>query len=150
MKAQNALKTYIGTRVVRAEPCEYRGNDPMNHGRIGYLVIESSGEESWVSPESFYSAYSSRDAMTFGLAIEALKIGRRVARAKWIDNGLWIELVRSTNCAAGRAMAAAEPVARSEPRGDQQVVLRAAGNEFISPWLPSQEDMLAKDWAVVD
>lgn len=67
----------------------------------------------------------------FGAALEAMKLGRRVARAGWNGKGMWIELVvpSAADCLPYIRMSTA----------DQKLV----------PWLASQTDLLAHDWRVL-
>lgn len=71
-----------------------------------------------------------RPMMTFGDAIEALKIGERVHRAGWNGKGMWLALQRPD---ANSKMTL--PYIYMKTADDQQV-----------PWLASQTDMLAEDW----
>lgn len=90
----------------------------------------------------------------FGLAICALKEGKRVAREGWNGKGMWLELVLSIrNIPAGGTDM---PVYRltgagagSEPKALPWIGMKTAQNEFV-PWLASQADMLADDWMLVE
>lgn len=80
--------------------------------------------------------------MNFGQAIEALKRGRRVARAGWNGKGMWLEYVGGDQWedAAHSVDAASSPAPFIAMRTAQQTIV---------PWLASQTDMLAEDWEVV-
>lgn len=71
--------------------------------------------------------------MNFGQAIEALKGGRRVARAGWNGKGMWLELQ--------------VPDAHSK-MSLPYIFMKTADNHQV-PWLASQTDMLADDWSEV-
>lgn len=71
--------------------------------------------------------------MNFGQAIEALKSGRRVARAGWNGKGMWLELQ--------------VPDAHSK-MSLPYIFMKTADNHQV-PWLASQTDMLADDWSEV-
>ena len=86
------MKDYIGVKVVAAEPMSrgeynaYRGwkiPSDENPADEGYHIRYSDGYESWCPKKQFYEAYRRCDNMTFGIAIEALKKGKKVARAGW-------------------------------------------------------------------
>lgn len=69
----------------------------------------------------------------FGMALNQLWDGRRVARAGWNGKGMWLELQR--------------PDEHSKMR-KPYIYMRPVDGEFV-PWLASQTDMLADDWQEV-
>lgn len=90
----------------------------------------------------------STDGMSFGLAIEALKNGCKVAREGWNGKGMWLTVVRGSN--------------PEETIGDYQVNqvvwpgeclpwigMKTADDKFV-PWLASQTDILSDDWVIVE
>lgn len=99
------MKQYIGTKLINAKPMtrgeynDYRGwqvPDNENPEDAGYLVEyqdsptantpDHDGYVSWSPKDVFDKAYRQSDGMPFGLAIEALKKGLRVARKGWPDD----------------------------------------------------------------
>jgi len=77
---------------------------------------------------------------TFGDAIQALKNGKRVSRAGWNGKGMWLKLVP------------AEAVELDIEIEEDLVALpwigmRTSDSKFV-PWLASQTDVLAEDWAI--
>lgn len=131
---------YIGAKIVTARLMrlgdynEYRGwqiPDNEDPTRKGYLVQYEDGYESW-SPLEAFKAYRRIDGMTFGLAVEAIKLGHKVARTGWNGKGMWIWL--------------------QEPDLDGHLTyieMKTADNKFV-PWLASQTDVLAEDWEIVE
>lgn len=73
--------------------------------------------------------------MNIGEAVDAMRSGRRVARAGWNGKGMYIYMVPGAYKAVGRNIA---PFVMMRP---------AAGDDV--PWLCSQTDLLAEDWAEV-
>lgn len=69
----------------------------------------------------------------FGVALIALKEGKRVARAGWNGKGMWLALQ--------------VPDEHSKMRRPYIYMSDAQG--LLVPWLASQTDMLAEDWEVV-
>ena len=167
-------KTYIGTKIIRALPMtrqeynDYRGWQlpaDENGDDEGYLVEYVDGGKandprhdgyiSWSPSDVFKRAYRSVEGMTFGLAIEALKAGKKVARAGWNGKGMWLILVAGTPNAALR-----EGTPYREALGQESCEIlphidmwttNAEGRRAMLPgWIASQTDMLAEDWAVVD
>ncbi len=93
-------------------------------------------------------------AMTFGLAIEAIERGEKVARAGWNGKGMWLCLGK------GNAALPADHFWNSHTRTFANasggtapvlpyVIMKTAGGEILMGWLASQSDMLAKDWTIV-
>ena len=68
----------------------------------------------------------------FGWAIEQLKNGKRVIRLGWNGKNMYIELQKP-----GQGSKMTKPF----------IFIKTANNDLI-PWLASQEDVLAVDWAI--
>lgn len=149
------MEKYIGTKMIEAEPayrCEgkiYPKNGPYPRSLMledGYKVRYPDGYESWSPKDVFEEAYRPTDGMSFGLAIEAVKRGKKVARAGWNGKNQHIELATS--------------ISYISPDGTVVNVKHdAIGNKAIAfcgtsgvqmGWLASQADMLADDWAIVE
>ena len=56
----------------------------------GYLVVYPDGYKSWCPKAQFEAAGRPCDGMTFGMAIEAMKSGKKVARRGWNCGGMWL------------------------------------------------------------
>ena len=153
---------YIGTKLINAEPMtraaynSFRGWElPANENGAdeGYLVeyqdggkpnvVGRAGYVSWSPKEQFDAAYRPINAMTFGLAIEALKLGKKVARAGWNGKGIFIELQRPDENSKMTS-----PYIFIDTTGLQTD--NPAAPKSRVPWLASQTDMLAEDWQVVE
>lgn len=149
------MKQYIGTKIIKAEAMTRREYNIKRGWKIpanenpeeeGFIVEYSDGYISWSPKKQFEEAYRECDNMTFGLAIEALKKGLKVARKGWNGKGQYIEL--ATNISYVNA-------------GDEIINCNhdAIGNKAIAfvgtsgvqmGWLASQADMLAEDWYIVE
>lgn len=158
------MKRYIGVKEIKATPMKrgdyntYRGWDTPadeNPDDDGFLVEyidggqtnhpDHAGYISWSPAGVFERAYRRIDGLTFGQAIEAMKAGKKVARAGWNGKGMWLRVVY--------------------PYLDKQFLviegdfcegtllpyigMKTADNGFV-PWLASQTDMLSEDWMIVD
>ena len=134
------MKQYIGTKIIHAEPME-------KNGREGYKVVYApDGYESWSPKDVFEEAYRETTGMPFGLAIEAAKKGKRIARAGWNGKNQYVELATCI----------------SYVRNDGGIINThhdAIGNKALAfvgtsgvqmGWLASQADMLADDWCIVE
>lgn len=69
--------------------------------------------------------------MTFGEALEALKIGNRVSRAGWFEKK-WLRLITTHNDLSKACISVS-------------TAIFTAGE---APWFASHADMLAEDWFV--
>jgi hypothetical protein len=84
------MKTYIGTKIILAEPETKDGED-------GYKVQYEDGYVSWSPKDVFEIAYSETDKnLSFGDATFFLKKGYRVARKGWNGKGMWLSLSRGS------------------------------------------------------
>lgn len=72
--------------------------------------------------------------MNFGDAIQALKNGKRVARAGWNGKNMYLELQRPD-----------EHSKMTLP----YIYMRTVQGDFV-PWLASQTDVLSDDWITVE
>lgn len=85
--------------------------------------------------------------LSFGQALEALEAGRAVARDGWNGKGMFLYLVPPGNYPARTGVAKAYWGEESlVPYGAYIAMKTAQGN--VVPWLASQTDVLAKDWAI--
>lgn len=78
--------------------------------------------------------------MTFGLAIEAMKSGSRVARAGWNGKGMWLGIVHSYDYNPKNGTAATYALGCDKL---PWIGMKTADEKFV-PWLASQTDMLAR------
>lgn len=83
--------------------------------------------------------------MNFGQAIEALKQGKRVARAGWNGKGMYLLYVPPEKWGIISEIGLDIPKENLSP----WIGMKTADGKFV-PWLASQTDMLAEDWNTVD
>lgn len=149
------MKKYIGTKEIKARPMtrgEYNAfkgwTMPSNEvaSEEGYLVEYADGYKSWSPKNVFEEAYRECDNMTFGLAIEALKKGKRVARKGWNGKSQYCELASNISYVnAGKDVVNCEHVAI----GNKAIAFVGTSGVQMG-WLASQADMLAEDWCIVE
>ena len=162
------MKQYIGTKMIQAEPafrvsCENFKNviHPKTYAvpedrtgqtlEDGYKVVYPDGYVSWSPKEVFEEAYRPTDGMSFGLAIEAMKKGYRVARNGWNGKNMSVAYQKgypdgipcNKNTAEAWGMKEGE-LFKCRP----YLQMRCADGTF-QMWLASQTDMLADDWYIV-
>jgi hypothetical protein len=136
------MNQFIGTKIIKAKPCKaWRQFGEWGIGADGYKVVYEDGYESWSPKDVFESSYRSVSGMNFGLAIEALKNGKKVARSGWNGKGMWLILVPAEDWNTD-----IENPTDAFPL--PWIGMKTADNKFV-PWLASQTDMLADDWQIV-
>jgi hypothetical protein len=149
------MKQYIGTQMIQACPMtrgaynQYRGWPiPANENQKddGFLVRYSDGYESWSPKDVFEAAYRLTDGMSFGLAIEAAKMGKRIARAGWNGKAQYVELA---TCISYKNNAGEAVNVEHQDIGNKALAFVGASGVQMG-WLASQADMLADDWRIVE
>jgi hypothetical protein len=161
--------TYIGTKLVTGSPMTrgeynaYRGWAPPegeDQSVTGYLVEYLDGGISnhpghvgyisWSPADVFEKSYRMTTAMSFGLAIEAMRLGNKVTRFGWNGKGMYLYYVPEgrylPTTEAGKAIAA-EQEDGLVPYAAYVAMKTASGD--VVPWLASQTDILASDWEIV-
>lgn len=164
-------KQIIATAMTRLAYNQYRGwdlPDDEDGTDAGYLVEyvdggasnhpDHDGYISWSPADVFDRAYQPSNAMSFGHAIEAMKLGHKVARVGWNGKGMWVALTPASSFEAIHAKPGHAAKHRANEFGDPNGVnvellahfdMRAADGSMVVGWLASQPDMLADDWGIV-
>lgn len=109
----------------------------------GYEVTYEDGYKSWTPKNVFDKAYRQIDNLTFGLAIEALKLGKRVARKGWNGKNIFIELQNPDEHSKMTHSYIYIDTTRLQTNNSY------ASKDRV-PWLASQTDMLSEDWIILD
>lgn len=149
------MKKYIGTKMIEAKPMnrgdynKYRGwtiPEDENPADEGYFVKYSDGYESWSPKKQFEEAYRDCKSMTFGIALELLKKGCKVARKGWNGKEQYIQLATSISYKS-----ADDEIVNCEHDAIGNKAIAFVGTSGVQiGWLASQADMLAEDWIVVE
>ena len=152
------MKQYIGTKIIHAKPMTrgeyntFRGwpipNDE-NPADDGYLVEYSDGYISWSPVKQFEEAYKQCDNMTFGLALEALKKGLKVARKGWNGKNQFLFLVKGESLEY-LTEANLESLVGEEIYHPDVIAIKTTIGDIQVGWLASQTDMLSEDWIIVN
>lgn len=150
------MKQYIGTKIIKAEPA-YRVDGKVFvkanivpsgvHIEDGYKVVYPDGYESWSPKDVFEAAYRETSGMSFGLAIEAAKMGKKIARAGWNGKNQYVELGHDFSYTAPGDIPV-RPVQHLDIGSQALVFVGTRGRQV--GWLASQSDMLADDWKIVE
>ena len=159
-------KQYFGARRITATPMtraaynEFRGwkvPSDENQNDEGFLIEDHAGVSnhpafkgyiSWVIKNQFEATYRPIDGMSFGLAIEALKLGDRVSRAGWNGKGMFLFAVPGSESKVNQFS-----LKDTYPE-NARFTIRPHINMFtvdgeVVPWVASQTDILADDWRIV-
>lgn len=144
------MEKYIGTKMIEAEACP-AWKDAGGHktGDPGYRVRYADGYESWSPKDVFEAAYRRTDAMPFGLAIEAAKMGKKIQRAGWNGKGMFVYHVPDGRYPARTEAAKSIAAPDGNVSYGAYLAIKTVSGEVI-PWLASQADMLADDWRIVE
>jgi len=170
------MQTYIGTKIIKAAPMtraaynELRGwplPENENGSDEGYLIEYTDGGKpnldgyagyvSWSPEEQFENAYRPSTGLPFGLALEALKKGCKVARRGWNGQDMWLSLsgdLKGTKISHEKFWSPHNRQFAFDQSLQQAKVLpcitmKTSTDEILMGWLASQTDMLAEDWYVV-
>lgn len=87
--------------------------------------------------------------ITFGIALELIKNGRKVSRLGWNGKDMFIFLVPGSTFKVSRP-----PLLGIYPEGTEinyhsHIDMRTADGQIV-PWVASQSDLLAVDWQIVE
>lgn len=95
-----------------------------------------------------------KKGMTFGGAIAALKLGKKVARQGWNGKGMWLWLKEGTMIKSDwchdQALKAIADKNGGEIEALGTICMKTADNKILSGWLASQIDVLSHDWVVIE
>lgn len=156
------MQRYIGTKIVNAAPAlriEEGGNvriellstNPMpGPGAavdMGYQVEYCDGYKSWSPQDVFEEAYRLADGLNFGLALEAAKMGKKIARRGWNGKGQYV-MVGTNFSYYAHDTDVRESAYHQDINSAALVFVGTRGSQV--GWLASQADMLADDWYIVE
>ena len=121
----------------------------------GYLVCYPDGYKSWCPKAQFEAAGRPCDGMTFGMAIELMKRGKKVARAGWNGKGMYLWLlpaaeVKKEWCRDERLIEVMANFGENVVQCLGSIRMLTADKKVLTGWLASQTDMLAEDWQIVE
>lgn len=154
------MEKYIGTKIIEAEPAFRCSDENCNNAialtreaadvypnvREGYRVRYADGYESWSPKDVFEAAYRRTDNMSFGFAIEAAKMGKKIQRAGWNGKGQYVELA---TCISYKNADGDMVNINHDAIGNQALAFVGTSGVQLG-WLASQSDMLADDWRIVE
>ena len=149
------MKQYIGTKIIQAERAIKVDGKVLPKGTIvadgfpvehGYKVVYPDGYVSWSPKAVFEEAYRETNGMSFGMAIEAAKKGKKIARAGWNGKNQYVELAYGISYMNNQGEAVN---VNHEAIGNKALAFVGTSGVQMG-WLASQADMLADDWNIVE
>ncbi len=172
------MKQHIGTKIVNATPMNrldynvFRGWDlPKDEDGTdeGYLVEYTDGGApntshykgyvSWSPKEQFDNAYEdTSEAMTFGHALEAMKLGLKVARAGWNGKNMFVVYMPALYLPCYNHQEpgpkvndrTAKHIGKELPLDSQPYLAMFNAQQQWQPgWIATQSDLLSEDWVIV-
>lgn len=164
-------KLHIGTKLVLSlamslgDYNKYQGwiiPEDQNPNDEGFLVEyldggkanhpDHKGYISWSPKDVFDNSYKASGDMSFGMAVQAAKLGYKVSRLGWNGSSMYTVIMPGfpDGCPANEVTAAMHDI----PVGTMLSVrpywaLKTAQND-IAMWAPSGSDSLADDWCIVE
>ena len=154
--ADEKIKTHFARIIVTGktdkpyyEIMYYDPKDKMCH--IGYssydLGIVKGFLERYFVVDGINDPLFFAAGMTFGDAIQAAKLGKRIARQGWNGKGMYVFLAREVGFHTY-----ADITDLPEDGFDvlDCLCMRTADGNICPGWLASQTDMLADDWRIVE
>jgi hypothetical protein len=125
-----------------------------------WIIKGVQGEIYPCKPDIFEETYGEDDGcMTFGLAIEALKMGKKVARIGWNGKDMWLAYMSGMSLPPFGSQIEGKKVndRTAELIGEDTplvtlpyIAMWTADQKWLPGWLASQTDILAEDWVIVD
>lgn len=162
---------YIATKVVNARlmtlgefneihPGQmFKGKTPEDEGyQVTYPQIGTEEPYQGWCPKAQFEAQNEcvNERMTFGHALEMMKLGKKVARSGWNGKGMWLcaPLCNGTKQIPATGIWGKPNAEYAEQNGGTVTVMpyvsmKAADGSIVMGWLASQTDLFANDWVLV-
>lgn len=162
------MKTFIGTKTVKATPMNrldyitYRGwelpddEDGTDEGMLVEYVDggksnhpDHKGYISWSPLDVFERSYKETKGLSLGAAIEAVKLGHKIARSGWNGNNMFVYYVPAAKYKAITSVMMDMAYENGLIPYNAYLAIRTTAGP-ISTWSPSCSDTLAEDWYIVE
>lgn len=137
---------YYGTKRVTAWPESKLISHPLGIGETkeGYAVKYEDGHISWSPKDVFEKHYQPLNKLGFNHAFEAMKQNHRVSRPSWNGKSIWLAQLLSKDWGGKIVHPAYEPY-----EFEVCIVTKTPENRIVF-WEPSQIDLVAQDWYLVE
>lgn len=163
------MQNYIGTKQIEAEPMTRAAYNEMRGWKLpadedgsdeGYLVKYSDNYISWSPKKQFEDAYQTFDSLSFGHAVELAKAGNlRMKRAGWNGKNQFVVVMTAMSLPSYNTQGTdrkvndrtARWIGEDTPLESQPYFAIFNEQKKWQPgWIPSQSDIFANDWMVVE
>ena len=158
---------YIGVKIVEASEMTasiatekgYKVPDDTDQMAIGFEVTYPGGYKSWCPYDAFTEANRSVAGMSFGFALEAARKGEKIARSGWNWKNQFVVMQPTLNLPPFSTTGTnrkvndrtAKFIGENEPLNcPAYCCLYNAQKEWVCGWVPSQGDLFADDWLIID
>lgn len=143
------MEKYLGVKIIEVEPAWFGYNqidgstiypksehpdwteEQMKAFSNGYKVRYEDGHTSWLPKEVIENEYRRIDSLTFGLAIEAMKQGKKVTRKSWDCNEAYLQLEIDVD------------------RNNGKTILLYFKDGIFVQYSSASCDILAEDWSII-
>lgn len=106
------------------------------------------GEDKHTANEAYEYAYKASVEMSFGMAIEAARLGHKVARKGWNGTGMFAYIVPANSYPAQTEAIKGQFDNDMVPYREYWAI-KTAQND-VTAWQPSGSDSLANDWVIYE
>lgn len=163
------MERYISTKIVFACPVPMTRDEAEKHlGRIirtgkptehdddeGRLVEYEDGYQSWSPLDAFEGAYRRADGMTWSLAFEAAKKGKKVAYSDWNGKGVWVAYNAGKEGLPAASFWNEHARKHAEDNGGTAdvapyLLMKMSNGKVMIGWSPSQVEMSSDKWYIVE
>ena len=155
----NELEDYLGVKLISAclmnlgDYNNFKGwKIPENEDptKLGYLVKYDSEYYSWSPKEVFEKAYRPTTGLNFGLALEALKLGKKVTRPGWNGKNMYLYLQEGSTINQVRNNHLDSIIAeKGSVTINAHIDMKCADGTISVGWRPTNLDMFADDWQII-
>lgn len=104
------------------------------------------GYVNWVTKDQCEKEFRQTMNFTFGLAVEALKLGHKVSRTGWNGKGMYLVLFDPNK--DNLQTLTVTCVENSVPKALSPFIVMSTVDNIYVPWLASQTDILSEDWGI--
>lgn len=124
--------------------------EPMPREDAGFLInnITNAKPNTDFTEEQTTNEFIQTGNLTFGMAIEALKLGRKVSRSGWNCKSMY--LIHFSPVSHGLEMLTVYDKEEGTTLPLLPFILMKTADNCYVPWLASQTDILAEDYSIVN
>lgn len=157
---EGVMQAQVGDYIIKGVngefyPCKpdifAKTYEKVEHEQAPWSRQKMHGEAGEAGGNNIEDVLPKTERLSFGDAVVALKEGLRVARAGWNGKGMFLYYVPENKYPASRNEHGTMVGVFEDdmvPYG-AYIAMKTAQNNVV-PWLASQTDVLAEDWAIAD